>query len=98
MRWLLIFLLLLSSLAIATSNLQVAYLSNQVRVVLSKTPCESRGFRAAAQNIDSSYLKGCWTITKENMIKIRWQDGDFTELSPDMFNEVGPKRFSYKYK
>jgi len=98
MRWLLISLLLLSSLAIAESNLQVAYLSDQVRIVLSKTTCETRGFRAAAQNIDSSYLKGCWTVTPDNMIHIKWKDGDFSELSPDMFNEVGPRRFSYKYE
>lgn len=85
--------------ALVASELQVWYANSSTRIVLSKTPCDNneRGYRAAAQSIDNTFVKGCWTVTKENMIKIRWKDGDFTEVNPDLFNEV-KQQFTYRYK
>jgi hypothetical protein len=75
---------------------QVWYVNNTTRIVLSKDPCWNgeRGYRAAAQHTDSSFIRGCWTITSDDMIRIKWKDihlentGDITEVQPDTFEQV----------
>ena len=87
MKKLLIGLLLISPLALA-GDYQVYQLSESVRIVLAKALCVDGGFRAAAQNVNNTFTRGCWSVTKQNMIHIQWKDGDFSEFSPDSFTET----------
>jgi|TARA_R110000787_G_scaffold245709_1_gene351526 hypothetical protein len=97
MKKLLIGLLLMSPIALA-GEFQVHYMSESTRIVLSKTACSGDGFRAAAQNINNTFTRGCWTVTKNNMIHIQWADGDFSEFSPDIFNETPDTEMKRVYK
>ena len=97
MKKLLIGLLLASPLALA-GEYQVYYLSESTRIVLAKTICDEGGFRAAAQNINNTYTSGCWRVTTDNMIRIEWKDGDFSEFSPDSFSETPDKQVRRQYR
>lgn len=72
-------LLLISYHASADEYLVYQYNEN-VRIVLSKSECpkEYGGKRAAAQRIDSQFLKGCWVNDPDikGNIKIQWIGGD----------------------
>jgi hypothetical protein len=84
----LVALLFISTIVFA-GQYQVYYLNESTRIVLSKVACdEDRGFRAAVQNTNHQFVKGCWVVSPENMIHITWKDGDFSVFSPDMFSEV----------
>jgi len=95
----LVALLFISTIVFA-GQYQVYYLNPNTRIVLAKTPCDNneRGFRAAAQNTNHSFVKGCWTVTPENMIHITWKDGDFSVFSPDMFRAVVESEMVRQYK
>ena len=95
----LVALLFISTIVFA-EQYQVYYLNPNTRIVLAKTPCDNneRGFRAAAQNTNHSFVKGCWTVTPENMIHITWKDGDFSVFSPDMFRAVVESEVVRQYK
>ena len=80
----------------------VYYLYSNVRIVLSTTiECDygRKSKRAVAQRMDGDYIPGCWyldpdkseSLIGEQMVHIKWDDGDFTELSLKWFefNKTG---------
>ena len=64
--------------------------NEQVRIVLSTTPCpDGKGWRAAAQRIDKQYLRACWTREPaEKLIRLQWEGGDFSVLDADRFYPI----------
>ena len=80
----------------------VYYLYSNVRIVLSTTiECDygRKSKRAVAQRMDGDYISGCWyldtdkseSLIGDQMVHIKWEDGDFTELSLKWFefNKTG---------
>lgn len=61
--------------------------NENVRIVLSKEKCPTKGFKAAAQRIDKQVMKACWSANG-NMINIQWEGGDFSEFPVDRFYPV----------
>lgn len=64
--------------------------NENVRIVLSKEKCPTKGFRAVAQRIDKQVLKACWSLNG-NLINIQWEGGDFSEFPVDRFYPVEVK-------
>lgn len=91
MRYLALLLFLVTSVAKADEYLVYQYNEN-VRIVLSNYECpkEFGGKRAAAQRIDSEYLKGCWVNDPKikGNIKIQWIGGDSSTFPASNFYPV----------
>jgi hypothetical protein len=64
--------------------------NEQVRIVLSTTPCPNgQGWRAAAQRVDKQYLRACWTREPaDKLIRLQWEGGDFSVLDADRFYPI----------
>ena len=45
-----------------------------------------------------AYSQGCWKTTKDNMIRIQWKDGDFSEFSPDSFIDTPDRQMQRQHK
>ena len=69
------------------SNYMVMQYNKNVRIVLTKEPCDSAGFKAVAQRIDKEIMKACWTY-KKNLIHIQWEGGDFSDFDVNRFYDV----------
>jgi len=89
-----LFLIMLFGIAIichADEYLVYQYNEN-VRIVLSNAECpkEFGGKRAAAQRVDSQYLKGCWVNDPKiaGNIKIQWIGGDSSTFPAKDFYPV----------
>lgn len=92
MKYLALLLLPLAVYAEDVDEYLVYQYNDNVRIVLSKADCpkEFGGKRAAAQRIDSQYLKGCWIndpAIKGN-IKIQWIGGDTSTFPATNFYPV----------
>jgi len=79
-------LLVISSYANAVEYMVMQYNEN-VRIVLSKEKCDTKGFKAVAQRIDKEVMKACWSANG-NKIHIQWEGGDFSEFPVDRFEPV----------
>ena len=95
-------LLMITSMTVVAEQYLVYYLYSNVRIVLSTTiECDygRKSKRAVAQRMDGDYIPGCWyldpdkseSLIGEQMVHIKWDDGDFTELSLKWFefNKTG---------
>ena len=95
-------LLMITSMTVVAEQYLVYYLYSNVRIVLSTTiECDygRKSKRAVAQRMDGDYISGCWyldtdkseSLIGEQMVHIKWDDGDFTELSLKWFefNKTG---------
>ena len=84
--------LLLTSYNTYADEYLVYQYNENVRIVLSNNECPKQygGKRAAAQRIDSQYLKGCWTNdpTIKGNIKIQWIEGDSSTFPASNFYPV----------
>ena len=74
----------------AETYLAMAY-SDSVRIVLSKEKCPKEGYKAAAQRIDKQYLRGCWSQAENNMVRIKWEGGDFSAFPMSGFQPIEVK-------
>ena len=82
MRKLIFGLLLLVSTTVIAADYMVFQCTDEVRIVLGQTPgkCKS-GNQASAQNINGSYIPGCWSYEPNpNLVRIVWYNGDFSVL------------------
>ena len=95
-------LLMITSMTVVAEQYLVYYLYSNVRIVLSTTiECDygRKSKRAVAQRMDGDYISGCWyldtdkseSLIGDQMVHIKWDDGDFTELSLKWFefNKTG---------
>ena len=95
-------LLMITSMTAVAEQYLVYYLYSNVRIVLSTTiECDygRKSKRAVAQRMDGDYIPGCWyldptkseSLIGEQIVHIKWDDGDFTELSLKWFefNKTG---------
>ena len=84
--------LLLTSYDANADEYLVYQYNENVRIVLSNAECpkEFGGKRAAAQRIDSQYLKGCWVNDPKiaGNIKIQWIGGDSSTFPAKDFYPV----------
>jgi hypothetical protein len=93
MKYLTLLLLPLAVYAAEAPDEYLAYQYNEnVRIVLSNSECPKQygGKRAAAQRIDSQFLKGCWTNDPDikGNIKIQWIGGDTSTFPATNFYPV----------
>ena len=95
-------LLMITSMTVVAEQYLVYYLYSNIRIVLSTTiDCDygRKSKRAVAQRMDGDYISGCWyldtdkseSLIGDQMVHIKWDDGDFTELSLKWFefNKTG---------
>ena len=92
-KLLIVTLLLWTGLAQALEPLLVMHLYSNLRIVLSQeTECEGKPgqFKASAQRLDKLFIPGCWYVMKEHphMVHIDWNNGDWSELPLEKFEEV----------
>lgn len=94
MKILLSLLIVLSTLFyihhVEAADYMVMQYNDNVRIVLSKEKCPTKGFRAVAQRIDKQVLRACWS-PNGNLINIQWEGGDFSEFPLDRFYPVEVK-------
>ena len=93
MKYLTLLLLPLVVHAAEAPDEYLVYQYNEnVRIVLSNAECPKQygGKRAAAQRIDSQFLKGCWTNDSDikGNIKIQWIGGDTSTFPATNFYPV----------
>jgi hypothetical protein len=93
MKYLTLLLLPLAVYATEAPDEYLVYQYNEnVRIVLSNNECPKQygGKRAAAQRIDSQFLKGCWTNDSDikGNIKIQWIGGDTSTFPATNFYPV----------
>ena len=93
MKYLTLLLLPLAVYAAEAPDEYLVYQYNEnVRIVLSNNECPKQygGKRAAAQRIDSQFLKGCWTNDPDikGNIKIQWIGGDTSTFPATNFYPV----------
>jgi hypothetical protein len=93
MKYLTLLLLPLAVYATEAPDEYLVYQYNEnVRIVLSNNECPKQygGKRAAAQRIDSQFLKGCWTNDPDikGNIKIQWIGGDTSTFPATNFYPV----------
>lgn len=82
-----LFILLLLAIPAYASEYMVMQYNENVRIVLTKEPCNDVGFKAVAQRIDKEVMKACWTA-KGNLIHIQWEGGDFSDFNSDRFYDI----------
>lgn len=89
---LLLLCFLVTSYNVYADEYLVYQYNENVRIVLSNNECPKQygGKRAAAQRIDSQFLKGCWTNdpTIKGNIKIDWIGGDSSTFPASNFYPV----------
>jgi hypothetical protein len=92
MKYLLMLLLLSSSLADAANTKFLQYRYNDaVTLVISATACsfpqikDEYPFAAAAFRVDGQKLAGCFKKYNEDLIEIQWYKGDKTVLPANAF-------------
>ena len=93
MKYLTLLLLPLAVYAAEAPDEYLVYQYNEnVRIVLSNAECPKQysGKRAAAQRIDSQFLKGCWTNDPDikGNLKIQWIGGDTSTFPATNFYPV----------
>lgn len=87
---------LLATSATADVLLVMQYNDN-VRIVLSKQPCDHKGFAgwiAVAQRIDKQFIRGCWTREPHSaLVRVQWNFDAKVKDDPNSFSVLDADRF-----